>query len=67
MVWHIGPVNEYEAQIAVISSVVIIRKKMSCDNNATQILSVGVLRHRKKADFNRRQNVQPIVRSQYRY
>jgi hypothetical protein len=30
---------------------------MSCNNNATLFLLVGVLRHHKKAKFSRRQNV----------
>jgi hypothetical protein len=40
---------------------------MSCDNNVTSFLLVGVLRYRKKATFSRRENVLLIVQSQYRY
>jgi hypothetical protein len=39
-------------------------KNTICDNSATSFLLVGVLRHWKKADFSRRQNVLLIVRSQ---
>jgi hypothetical protein len=58
MVLNIGPVNEYEARSPIIPFVgIIIRKNMSCDNKCTSFLFVGVLRHRNKADFSRRQNV----------
>jgi hypothetical protein len=40
---------------------------MSYDNNATSFLSVGMLKHQKKADFSERQNVLLVVQSQYRY
>jgi hypothetical protein len=52
--WNIGPVNKYEAQSAIIPFVgIIIRKNISYDNSATSFLLVGLLRHRKKADFSR--------------
>jgi hypothetical protein len=40
---------------------------MSCENNVTSFLLVGVLQQRKKADFSRRQNMLLIIRIQYRY
>jgi hypothetical protein len=52
MAWNVGRVNEYEAQIAVISFVgIIIRKEFEL-RQYHLILLVGVLRHRKKADFS---------------
>jgi hypothetical protein len=49
MVWNIGPVNEYEAQSAIIPFVgTIIRKNIRCEHNVISFLLVGVLRQRKK-------------------
>jgi hypothetical protein len=69
MVSNIAPVNEYEAQSAIIHLIgIIIRKEYELlQKNATSFLLVGVLRQRKQANFSRRQNVLLIVRSQYRY
>jgi hypothetical protein len=46
MVWNIGPVNEYEAQSAVIPFVgIIIRKEYELRKQCHLILLVGVLGH----------------------
>jgi hypothetical protein len=58
MVWNIGPVNEHEAQSAIISLFdVIIRKEYKLRQQCHLIFLVGVLQQRKEADFNRRQSV----------
>jgi hypothetical protein len=45
-VWNIAPVNEYEAQSAIIPFVgIIIGKKKSCNNNVTSLLLIGMLQH----------------------
>jgi hypothetical protein len=49
MVWNIGPVNEYEAQNAIIPFVgTIIRNEYKMRAQCHFILLVGVLRQRKK-------------------
>jgi hypothetical protein len=47
MVWNIGAVDEYESQSAIIPLVdIIIQNNMSCGNNVTSFLLVGVLRQK---------------------
>jgi hypothetical protein len=49
MLWNIGPVNEHEAQSAIIYIVgIIIRKECELRQQCHLILLVSMLRQRKK-------------------
>jgi hypothetical protein len=67
MVWNISPVNGYEAQSAIIPFVgIIIRNEYELRQQRHLIFIIRRV-VTKKANFNRRQNVLVIVRSQYQY
>jgi mitochondrial fission protein ELM1 len=62
MLWNIGPVNEYEAQSAVIPFIcIIIRKEYELRQQSHLIFISRRVPQRKKSNFSRRQNVLLIV------
>jgi hypothetical protein len=68
MVWNICPVNEYEAQSAIIPFAgIIVQKEYELRQDCHFMLIFLRVATPKDTNFSRRQNVLLIVRSQYRY